>query len=242
MDILFESTYLRFSRRNKIAQLQIVEAVRTYLKAILERITAGASRVILMVGSNRQSVGLDRYNRGELEREVGPVPSDVGWVRVDFENLAASMGWELNKAMLSDKKNGVPPGTAWADERKLMRIPKGKDHLLKKRILEYQFSQLRGTVGPIDFYFFDDNVHYLDYVREELANSGAIPSSMNFSTVHFDWFANVIEQVPLDLKAVDASGQSRSLDPSPDQSCIDLPRLIGRRPQLEAVDCVSCAC
>merc|ERR1711974_58905 len=101
-------------------------------------------------------------------------------------------GWELNKALLADKANGVPPGTAWGDDGKKFQFLKGMDKLVKKELIEYQFSQLCATDGPIDFYFFDDRADYLNYVRDELARNGAIPSSVNFSTVHFDWFNHVI--------------------------------------------------
>jgi hypothetical protein len=210
------------------AELEKFEATRAYLLATFERITAGASRVILMVGSNRQSMRLDQWNRAGLESEIGAIPDDVGLVRDDFESLAAKMGWELNKCLLADQANGVPPGTAWEDGSKDYKfLLKGRDKLVKKQIVEYQLSLLRGTAGLIDFYFFDDKSEYLNYAREELAKDGKIPSSVIFSTVHFDWFSHVIEEVALDLKAVGTSGQPRYLNRVGHESLIDFPHLLG---------------
>jgi hypothetical protein len=209
------------------AELEKFEAARAHLQATFERITVGASRVILMVGSNRQSMKLDRSNRACLERDIGAIPGGVGLVRYDFERLAAEMGWELNKGLLADQVNGVAPGTAWEDDRKEFTFRKGFDKIVKKQIVEYQLSLLRGTAGLIDFYFFDDKSDYLNYVREELAKDAVIPSSVNLSTVHFDWFSHVIEEVALDLKAVGVSGQARYLNRVGHECLSDFPHLLG---------------
>jgi hypothetical protein len=153
MDILFEGSFLRFSRRDM--ELRMVHELRAYIRATFERITAGASRVILMVGSNRQSASLDRLNRDLLEHEVGEIPSDVGWVRTDFVNFATEMGWEINKVLLADKVNGVAPGTAWDDSCLNFNFTggKGRDKFVKKELLEFQIAQLDEITGPIDFFF-----------------------------------------------------------------------------------------
>lgn len=230
MDVLFKGAHLRLSRRNMTAELKALEAVRTYILSKFSELTKGASRVVLMVGSNRQSIRIDQHNRMLLEREVGEVPSDVGSVRVDFSNLASSMGWELNKALLADKVNGVPAGTAWENSELDYPLMQGKDNVTKKELIEFQFSQLQDLEGPIDFYFFDDRSPLLDYVRETLVMDEQISPLLSFHTVHFDWFSHVIEHAALDLHAVDIQGQSRSLSDAPSRSDAEShqPHLLGK--------------
>jgi hypothetical protein len=214
-DVLFECVYLCLSRRNMTAGLKKLKEVRAHLLSILEGITAGASRVILMVGSNRQSIRVDQYNRMIQEKQIGKFESEIGLVRTDFSKLASSMGWELNKALLADKVNGVPAGTAWDNGHVDFVFEKGMDMPIKKAILEFQFeelSQLKDLEGPVDFYFFDDRSKYLDYVREQLVMDKKIADSVSFYTVHFDWFSHIVEHAALELQAVDTLGQSRSLN------------------------------
>jgi hypothetical protein len=214
MDCLFEGAYLRLSKlRNIQAELKRLETVRADIIALFERITVGASRVILMLGSNRQSVSVDSRNRAGLERLVGPIPSNVGWARTDFVNFATKMGWELNKVLLADKVNGVAPGTGWDDADKDWSFVtgEGRDERVKKELLEFQFEQLSEISGPIDFYFFDDKVEYIDYAREQLVKDRSIPSHVSFFTVHFDSCDYVIDDRRVDLQAVDVLGQLTSL-------------------------------
>jgi hypothetical protein len=184
-----------------------------------------------MVGSNRQSIWLDRANRNELENEVGEVPIDVGSVRTDFASLAEEMGWELNKTLLADKVCGVDPGTAWDDVDKQVPFASGRDKYFKKDLLAFQLDQVRHLTGPIDFYFFDDRAEYLGFAREQLQNDGVIPPFVNFFTVHFDWFSHVVENGRLDLESVDRFGHSCPLgDPRPKQGAGERPRRSVRRP------------
>lgn len=208
MDVLFEGTYLRLHRRKMTKELEVMERVRNTVQKDLQRITAGADRVILMVGSNRQSINVDQFNRARLEKEIGPICSKVGWVRHDFQKLAEEMGWELNRALLADKENDAPPGTAWDNNELHIKFGQGMDKHIKQNMIQYQFDQLRDIEGHIDFYFFDDNSEYLDFVRQQVA----VPSSTQFFTVHFDWYSHIVEQTPMDLRAVDTEDQAQCLD------------------------------
>merc|ERR1719183_1622530 len=127
MDVLFIGVDLRLRRRNMTKELEVMTRVRNKLQEDLQRITAGADRVILMVGSNRQSINVDQLKRARLEKEIGPICSKVGWVRHDFQKLAEEMGWELNRALLADKENDAPPGTAWGNNDLQINFERGMD-------------------------------------------------------------------------------------------------------------------
>jgi hypothetical protein len=49
-----------------------------------------------------------------------------------------------------------------------------------------------------------------------------IPPSVDFFTVHFDWFSHTFENVCLDLTAIDVLGRSHSLDPASDKDRVDI--------------------
>merc|ERR1712110_602687 len=51
MDVLFEGAALRLERRSMKRERTIMEDVRTHLKEYIQRITSGALRVVIMVGS-----------------------------------------------------------------------------------------------------------------------------------------------------------------------------------------------
>lgn len=151
------------------------QQVAGYLWNALEQIGEGRDKVILFVGSNRQSIYHDRFN-GEHNENGLALGTDGG-----FELLAAKYkdkGWELNKALLAD---GGVLGSAWNNASK--RYDWSIDEVVKKELAENNFKQLQ-NLGPVDAYFIDDKKKYIDYARHQ----AKVPENINFYTVHFDWY------------------------------------------------------
>eukprot|EP00928_Gymnodinium_smaydae_P069012 TRINITY_DN5235_c0_g2_i1.p1 TRINITY_DN5235_c0_g2~~TRINITY_DN5235_c0_g2_i1.p1 ORF type:complete len:301 (+),score=26.83 TRINITY_DN5235_c0_g2_i1:218-1120(+) len=157
-----------FTRVAQVAALRLIRAVAT--------VAAGRERVILFVGSVRQSVAVDRslsavYRNGAA---LGPNGAFEAWVARNKHRK-----WELNKALLAD---GSEPFSAWENSSKT--YARARQEEIKVRIVENNLRHLQG-LGPVDVYFFDALESHLDYVHAH----AAIPSNINFHSVFYDAYS-----------------------------------------------------
>lgn len=166
----------------------------TVLNNFLDEITRDRERVILFVGSNRQSLKFDRV----MKRTHGFAAIGEG----GFEAIAAARGWQLNKALVADA--GVY-GSAWTDASKAQPIEIDQytseidEQNLKVMMCNNNLAELQkpewGGNDKVDAYFFDDGAKYLSAARGEVRGviPVTIPANVKFYTVQYDWFAYVIE-------------------------------------------------
>jgi len=175
----------------------------TFVKGILESAIASITsdkKVILFVGSNRQSSQLDDHNneRNNNGLALGKNGSFERWTEKN-----KTKDWSLNKALLSD---GDTPFSSWGNDRESPWRFGEKDEDLKVRIAENNFKYLDCT-DKMDVFFFDDKANYLEHVRK----TAKIPQHINFYTVHYDWYSYALQSnnEPLVAKGVD--GETRQL-------------------------------
>lgn len=145
--------------RDNKSPLYTVEQVNDMLMDFVDEITMDAKRVILFVGSNRQSEGIELINIDHHKN---------GHSMNELRKLAAVKGWEFNDARL-DKEIG---NAAVQDTFK-----KGSA-VLKREMAENNFKELDSDT---EVYFFDDVKNYLD----KTLHGAKIPSHIHFHTVWF---------------------------------------------------------
>jgi len=163
------------------------------LRKKIEEITAG-KRVLLFVGSNRQSYEDDRFNAQQGNgRAIGPNNAFERWVQA-FGALK-NQCWELNKALLSD---GNQPCSSWFEWRPSPWATWSQEKT-KTKLLENGMKQLLPE-DHVDLYFFDDHAEYLDYVRLH----AKIPRNVSLYTVHYDWFERAEGKTTQPLQAIAA--------------------------------------
>lgn len=170
-------------------------AAKGVLESAIERLTVD-KKVILFVGSNRQSAKDDKTNQKGNGNGLA-LGHDGAFEK--WEKAYWRKGWVLNKALLSD---GDTPFSSWDTIKK---SPWGKDESdkdLKVRIAENNFKYLKGP-DPIDVFFFDDKEELLEHVRLH----ADIPGHIKFYTVHYDWYsyAKLGNTKPLVAKAKDGT-------------------------------------
>jgi hypothetical protein len=158
--------------------------------AWLKRKTAGADRVILFVGSNRQSISIDR----KIESNPG------GFAAIEnggFEAIAQTIGtevsgrpWEMNYALVADLHGDRPfmasgaqsrqfkEGGAWTDpslkcteEFMNQRLPrdrrKSAERDLKWMMVMNNMKQLKNMKQPVTVYFIDDKQEFLTHTAQQ---------------------------------------------------------------------------
>jgi len=138
------------------------------LKKFLGEITAGAEKVILFSGSNRQSRKADDYNA---------LQNDNGSAMVGLKQLAEARGWHFNPKLLEDV--GVNPSAVMSGKDGSSRI--------KQLLAENNFTCLKDQYTEV--YFFDDVEKYLNYTREK----ATIPENIKLKTVWYDWYGICID-------------------------------------------------
>lgn len=159
--------------REKKAALHTVEEMQELLLGFLHKITAGASEVILFIGSNRQNEDIE---------QSGIFRNKNGHCKTSLQEFAHQKHWTFNEARLDDV---IPPkADDWSE---------GSKHL-KRLLAEHNFKKLE---GPTDVYFFDDVEDYL----KATAETADIPDLVNFYTVHFSWFDLMLGDQPMELVA-----------------------------------------
>eukprot|EP00930_Biecheleria_cincta_P057158 TRINITY_DN43130_c0_g1_i1.p1 TRINITY_DN43130_c0_g1~~TRINITY_DN43130_c0_g1_i1.p1 ORF type:complete len:353 (+),score=43.50 TRINITY_DN43130_c0_g1_i1:61-1059(+) len=159
--------------REKKPKLHSVEEMQELLMGFVHKITAGASEVILFIGSNRQSEDIEQncmfHNKNRH-------------CKTSLQELASQENWTFNQARLDEV---LPPkADDWSE---------GSKHL-KRLMAEHNFRKLK---GPTDVYFFDDVEPYL----QSTAESADIPQNINFHTVHFSWFDLMLGDQSMELVA-----------------------------------------
>jgi len=148
------------------------------LRKKIEEITAG-KRVVLFMGSNRQSWEDDTYNYENNGNglALGKGNSFESWVQ-EYGGLENNC-WELNTALLSDDEQ---PCSSWNDQRESPWVGWSQEKT-KTKLLENGIKQLL-LEDHVDLYFFDDHAEYLEHVRL----NARIPPNMQLYTIHYDWF------------------------------------------------------
>jgi len=135
------------------------DVIRPLVNKIQE--IANMNRVILFVGSNRQSSADDIYNNMAKKNglALGANNAFERWVQ-KFGGFVGHC-WELNKALLSDNKQ---PCSAWNEEPLSASEGLSKSET-KTRLLENGIKQLL-LEDYVDLFFFDAHAEHLEYVRE----------------------------------------------------------------------------
>jgi len=186
---------------SKFTQGSATKRSYTVAKGILEDAVTSITHdksVILFVGSNRQSSTDDDTNAKSNGNghALGPQGAFEGWAM-----KYKSIGWTLNKALLSD---GDTPFSSWGNARPSPWRKRESDGDLKVRIVENNFKYLSDVGGKIDVFFFDDMAEYLKDVREK----ATIPAYINLYTVHYSWFEYFKHGTTDPLVAKDVNGRS----------------------------------
>jgi hypothetical protein len=183
------------SETNPLANEKVFQTEGARLERAIASITRG-KKVILFVGSNRQSSRIDNFNNGHNRNGLA-LGKDGSFER--WAEKHKTKGWSLNKALLSD---GDTPFSSWGKDRPSPWGFSEKDEDLKVRIAENNFKYLNCT-DKIDVFFFDDKADYLEHVRK----TAKIPQHINFYTVHYDWYSYALEgnTKPIVAKGVDGS-------------------------------------
>lgn len=162
------------------------------LEEKIESIINSHSSIELFVGSARQSISVDCINRDLSQKEKFPFTyaKDENLCLKDYPTFAQQRGWTLNKLLLADKDNKVPPGSSWSNPSLSCKtIRNGLE--LKVALLQAQIDHVSSKYKEqIDFYFFDDRKDILDYLmRSHKEKKLKIPATVKFHFVQYDWFA-----------------------------------------------------
>eukprot|EP00928_Gymnodinium_smaydae_P069011 TRINITY_DN5235_c0_g1_i1.p1 TRINITY_DN5235_c0_g1~~TRINITY_DN5235_c0_g1_i1.p1 ORF type:complete len:310 (+),score=39.15 TRINITY_DN5235_c0_g1_i1:62-931(+) len=171
------------------AAMRFIDAVKS--------IAAGRERIILFVGSERQSLGMDKILASRFGNglALGPDGAFEKWAKTNKQH-----GWELNKALLAD---GSEPFSAWNNVSKTFETGTHKE--VKRRIVENSLRQLQ-DLELVDVYFFESHEKNLDYIRERVV----VPRNIHFFTVFYDeYMFSSLHFNP--IKAKDRHGRSWTL-------------------------------
>mmetsp|Transcript_117819 Transcript_117819/g.229100 ORF Transcript_117819/g.229100 Transcript_117819/m.229100 type:complete len:374 (+) Transcript_117819:51-1172(+) len=164
------------------------------LRKKIKDITAG-KRVILFVGSNRQSWEDDDHNNEQNNNglALGTDNAFERWVQ-EFGGLENNC-WELNTALLSDNKQ---PCSSW-NKRRESPWASWSSEKTKTKLLENGIKQLL-LEDHVDLYFFDDHADYLQHVRKY----ARIPPNMQLYTIHYAWLQYAKGATTGELQAIAA--------------------------------------
>eukprot|EP00419_Tripos_fusus_P010589 CAMPEP_0172657684 /NCGR_PEP_ID=MMETSP1074-20121228/2251_1 /TAXON_ID=2916 /ORGANISM="Ceratium fusus, Strain PA161109" /LENGTH=357 /DNA_ID=CAMNT_0013472813 /DNA_START=104 /DNA_END=1177 /DNA_ORIENTATION=+ len=152
--------------------------LRTKIKNIAS--DRSESRVILFVGSDRQSYEDDMVKAAARKngRALGADNAFESWV-MEFGDPYGEC-WELNTVLLSDNNQ---PCSSWKEERTSPKKAQEPEHQVKTKLLQNAIKQLL-LEDHVELYFFDDNAAILEHLRL----NARIPSNMELTTIHHDWF------------------------------------------------------
>eukprot|EP00928_Gymnodinium_smaydae_P071131 TRINITY_DN54802_c0_g1_i1.p1 TRINITY_DN54802_c0_g1~~TRINITY_DN54802_c0_g1_i1.p1 ORF type:complete len:327 (+),score=37.13 TRINITY_DN54802_c0_g1_i1:64-1044(+) len=191
---IISQTNPSFHQATWYSDIQYFSAMR--LIRAVSNIVAGRQRVILFVGSKRQSLELDSYyaklNGNGLA--LGPEGAFELWAAKNKDK-----GWELNRALLADGNESL---TAWYDSGRTYEV-KGLDgKALRRKLVENNLRQLQG-LGPVDVYFFEGLKVYLDYVRKH----AEMPPNISFHSVYYDAYMSGVSRKGNPIIARDSKEQ-----------------------------------
>eukprot|EP00440_Ansanella_granifera_P049221 gb/GFBE01053330.1/.p1 GENE.gb/GFBE01053330.1/~~gb/GFBE01053330.1/.p1 ORF type:complete len:443 (+),score=52.70 gb/GFBE01053330.1/:1-1329(+) len=178
------------------------EFIARMLITSLEVITRDRKKVVLFIGSNRQTVMSDLRN-ADAHRN--------GSCRLAYEIIAKERGWELNRAMLADHEDELQNmdsaahqlldpqwfahssrewkhGRQWPltdADKECNTLSVSGDRLTKKLLISNGLGQLMKTYPgrKIDVFFFDDRIPLLNHVRTAVAT----PPNIKLYTVWYDY-------------------------------------------------------
>lgn len=196
---------LQDKHKNKL----ISKGIRDAFKDILKRYTEGADKILLYVGSTRQTPFIDQLNE---------MRNNNGSCYVTYANLAKKYGWEFSPMLYHDNVNGLDepweipltPGTImgelftdingnfidYTSDYEGLALPIKED---KIDIIRYHLIDLNRRYGldkttQVEYVFIDDLAEIIDTNRRHFRkHHDQIPRHVNFNLVHFDWFPIAIE-------------------------------------------------
>lgn len=181
---LFDHSYAHYDNDSqtqlKIYNGVIKERFIVYLNQIIaeEADKAGQDariRVIVMIGSMRQSLYLDLFSN-QTNRN--------GLCSENYRELCSANGWEFDTFLLADKQNNFPAGCAI----ELREIKQSATNPNKTEIVDEQLKHLKEKypAAKIHYHFIDDDAHehkILDSLHEKF-NAG-VPDGIDMKLHQF---------------------------------------------------------